>query len=232
MRRGAADAVPEHPDGYGGLGVVAEQLEEAHRVAAEFPNTDGSPLDMRDLKPGPPRCSPRCASSATPSTTRRAARSWTNSTSTATRVCGSGRALTASRTCAARRCTRNTSSPEGAIAETLAELELQREQGSRRGGARARPDLDNPRRPPRAGGVPPLFEMMHRYSGGGAGGEGARHGVRERTRRRYSSSSSRSSVKARTLYTRSMLNHQSPRYPAAAVAGRGTDVEPVAHVPM
>ena len=47
-----ADAAPEHPDGYGGLGVVAEQLEEAHRVAAEFFNTDGSPLDMRDLKPG------------------------------------------------------------------------------------------------------------------------------------------------------------------------------------
>ena len=52
-----ADAEPlpvaaEHPDGYGGLGVVAEQLEEAHRVAAEFFNTDGTPLDMRDLKPG------------------------------------------------------------------------------------------------------------------------------------------------------------------------------------
>lgn len=36
-------------DGYGGLGSVARELEEAHRIASEF---SGASLDMRDLKPG------------------------------------------------------------------------------------------------------------------------------------------------------------------------------------
>jgi hypothetical protein len=36
-------------DGYGGLGAVAKELEEAHRIVSEF---SGGSLDMRDLKPG------------------------------------------------------------------------------------------------------------------------------------------------------------------------------------
>ena len=36
-------------DGYGGLGAVAKELEEAHKIAAEF---TGASLDMRDAKPG------------------------------------------------------------------------------------------------------------------------------------------------------------------------------------
>lgn len=42
-------ALSTSDDGYGGLGAVAKELEEAHRIANEF---SGGSLDMRDLKPG------------------------------------------------------------------------------------------------------------------------------------------------------------------------------------
>lgn len=44
-----AAAASSSDDGYGGLGAVAKELEDAHRIAAEF---TGSRLDMRDPKPG------------------------------------------------------------------------------------------------------------------------------------------------------------------------------------
>lgn len=45
-------AASSSDDGYGGLGAVAKELEEAHRIAAEFTGGLHSGLDMRDLKPG------------------------------------------------------------------------------------------------------------------------------------------------------------------------------------
>ena len=45
----AAASASASDDGYGGLGAVAKELEEAHRIAAEF---TGQTLDMRDVKPG------------------------------------------------------------------------------------------------------------------------------------------------------------------------------------